>query len=387
MNRPAESVLKEMRNNTKFRNEKGELFVNSATTHVTFHALRSTVFIICSFMRYTACPKRITIDFGNQTITRAMHVERQLHLKSSQRFREPQIIVCLPAVTSYFDALRPSFLVEYFEYQRLAGVKKISMGELDKKIYSFGFDPVSQQILKHYKDIGFLEMHSVSVYSNNASNMHQIAENSKPIQNTYCYLKYATISDYVIVQDLDEVVAFNSNLYRNLPRAFLAAKDKKHHYFSFRLYDQSIARKCNFTKDFRNTTDFLISRANLYYRRNLNPGKTIHSSHVCQLPGSYSCLIYRKVPELFSDEIMRKEEFHKLVSWMNNKEGVSFLRSLHFRTSVANKFYNEKDEQVNKDMCSKNNTMEFDWLAKLTPKLVKNTMDTLKKIYARQQDD
>ena len=105
--------------------KKGELIVIWATTHVTFHALRSAVFIICSFMRYKACPKRIKFDFGNQTITKAMHVERQLHLKSSQRFREPQIFVFLPAVTSYFDAFRPSFLVEYFEYQRLAGVKKI----------------------------------------------------------------------------------------------------------------------------------------------------------------------------------------------------------------------------------------------------------------------
>ena len=373
---PTKSVSEEVLKSMNCMDENGRYFAKSTLFSTRIFKLRSGFFIICLFRHSKSCPERVSISFGNQSITNAIKVERHHQQKSSKKTREPRIIVCLPAVTSYFDALRPSNMVEYFEYQRLTGVKKISMGELDENKYAFSFDPIVRKILKHYEDIGFLEMYPVSVNSNRTSNLYRIAADSKPVHYTYCYLKYAMIYDYIIVQDLDEVVAFNANFHRSLPRAILAATNSLHRHFSFRLYDQPIARKCNFTKDFRNTTDFLLSRSNLFYSRHLNPGKTIHSSQVCMIPEWHRCLVHRSDRELFFEKKLRKESFHKLVSWTRG-EGINFMRSLHLRTSIKHFFYNDTKKY---DMCSKKNTLRFNWLANLTPEMFSRSLKVLNKL-------
>ena len=338
--------------------------------HVSVFTLRSGFFIICLFEPASNCPTVVSVQFENQTVTNKVHVERQLHSKTGSP--RTSITVCLPAVTDYFDALRPSRLVEFFEYQKLAGVKRVSMGELDERIYPFSFDPSSRKVLKHYKDIGFLEMHPMSVYSNNNSNLYRIAADSKPIQYTYCILKYALVTDYVTVQDLDEIVAFNANFYRNIPAAISAGIDKKHRYYSFKLYDQPVNRRCNFTRDFENNTNFIISRSVLFSSWNYNPGKTIHSSQVCLIPEWHRCAVYKTHPYLLPKKRMKKADFHKILSW-KDKEGTNLMRSLHYRIPKMNGLEPPRKEAA----CAKNQTRELHWLDRISSKLFKNTLQVL----------
>ena len=340
-----------------------------------------TVTFICQFPSSKECPNTVSTQFGNHSISNAVKVERQIEPnKSIESKGKSDIILCLPALTGDFDGFKPHRLTEYFEYQKLAGVKLIVMGELNATQYNFTIADSSMKVLQYYKDIAFLKTYGVSIPEFSTSELHHIVARSKPNHYTYCMIKYARVSDYIIVQDLDEVVGFNTNFYQNLPEVISAATDKKFAYSSFALYDQPVARRCNYTNILKNASDFTLMRAELFFRKNIHRGKTIHSSQTCQLAEWHDCAMRRSDPKLKPKKSATfsvfDEKFSKLVD-LRSEKGKNLMISLHNRDEMHRVQLPNQETNV---VCAENKTVKLNWVNKLSPELLSRSMVVLKKL-------
>ena len=326
---------------------------------------------MCSFEKIFECPRKVSLSFRKQTVTNELIVERQYQEKSLSK--NMSITLCSPAITKMMDISSPRRLIEYVEYQRFAGIKRMILGELDGKVNNFTLAEDSKSVLRYYKGIGFLDTFEISV-TNGKSSLYNLSRSSaKVMQFTYCMIKYALISDYIIVQDLDEIVGFNTTRYRNLPEAISAAEDKNYRFSSFMLKDQPVAKRCNYSKHGEINSSFLMMRTNLFYQKSFNMGKTIHSSQTCQIAWHHGCSMPRR-EETFSPSSRIDKFFSKTVNMQSN-EKTEIMRSLHFRDFLRA----PKNISLN-DLCCPNNTIYINWLNNISGELLSNCATVVRKL-------
>ena len=107
------------------------------------------------------------------------------------------------------------------------------IGEISRDNFALNED--TKRVLDFYKNIGFLETFSVQLtekYTGYDSGNHL-----KRSQFTYCMVKNALASKYIIIQDLDEIVGVNFSRYQNLQEVLWKLEEKKisiFEFFSFR---------------------------------------------------------------------------------------------------------------------------------------------------------
>ena len=332
-------------------------------------------FVFCPFEQSLSCPERVSIQFGNQAVTNEVVIERQ-YKKSELRIelKKLSLTLCLPAITKSMDLFEPYRLTEYFEYQRLAGVDRVLLAELNDNFYNFTLNEKSSKILQFYKDNGFLETYGVSLMDNKR-NLYRLSDITKRAQFTYCMVKTALISDYVIVHDFDEFVGFNSALYKNLPDAISAAADKNYTYSSFFLKDEPIARNCNFTKEIQGASNFVQLKSNLFLRKSFNMGKSIHSSQTCQIAWHHHCSL-RRNENSFSEfakncSAVPVEKFSTYID-LHSKKGTNIMRSIHNKIVFQDKNLEE--------VCHPNQTEKLDWIINLSEKLLENSLKVLENV-------
>ena len=267
-------------------------------------------------------------------------------------------------------------MVEYFEYQKIAGISRIVLAELDENKYNFTLKPDSKKVLEYYKDLGFLESYQVS-FPDNVTNLYKQSDRSKPAHYSYCMIKYALISDYVIVQDMDEVVGFNSSRYKNIPEAISAVEDKSFRYSSFFLTDQPAARRCKQARDIKKSSRFELSQTRLFYRTQFNFGKTIHSSQMCQIAWHHMCKLHR-TENLFSGvpQNQTKQTSGKRVT-LKTTSGKNIMRSFHFREEIHK---NEDASEEIEAVCAEKRVLKLNWLVNLSQEILRNSYKALRQI-------
>ena len=266
-----------------------------------------------------------------------------------------------------------SRLVEYFEYQKIAGISRIVLAELDEKVYNFTLARDSKKVLDYYKELGFLESYDTS-FPDNFTNPYKQGARTKPAQYSYCMIKYGLISDYVIVQDMDEIVGFNSHIYKNIPEAILAREDKNKSFF---LTDQPMARRCKYAIDIPKASRFELLRTQLFYQNSFNFGKTIHSSQACQIAWHHQCILPR-TDSLFSGALKNQTKLpSSRYIGLKSPNGKNVMRSLHFREEMHNS--ENASENINV-VCGEDRVLKLDWLVNLSKEILENSLKVLGEI-------
>ena len=331
-------------------------------------------FVFCVFERNLECPENISLQFGNQTVTNQLTVERQYKKNIQQEDKKMSLTLCLPAITKNLETFKPHRLTEYFEYQRLVGVNRIMLAEINGRVYNFTLNEQSRKVIQFYKDEGFLEIFEIPLLDNKRV-LYRLSDITKRAQFTYCTVKAALISDYVIVHDFDEAVGFNSNLYKNLPDAISAAVDKNFKYSSFFLKDTPVARLCNFTNDLKNVSDFVLLRSKLFYTERFNPGKVIHSSQTCQISFHHGCTMKRD-ENLFwklskKTRKVSDRNFAKTLD-LHKDKGKNMMRIIHNREEFPNK---AKAQKLANKLCEQ--AENLNWIDNLSQNLLNNSLKVL----------
>ena len=330
-------------------------------------------FVFCPFEVELSCPEKVSIQFGNQTVTNEIEIERQFQKISGLEEKKMSLTLCLPSITRPMETFEPYQLTEYFEYQRLAGIDRVLLAELNETFYNFSLNANSKKVLQFYKDSGFLETYHVSLMDNKRDS-YRLSDITKRAQFTYCMVKTALISDYAIVHDFDEVVGFNSNTYKNLPDAISAAADKNYTYSSFFLKDEPIARKCNFSSEIEGASNFVLLKSELFFRDSFNPGKSIHSSQTCQIAWHHHCSLIRKENSFskfaknYSTVPVKK---FSIFLDLHSEEGINIMRSFHSRIGFPD------DVENLEEICHPDRTEKLNWLNNLSEKLLENCLKVL----------
>ena len=357
---------------------------NLTNTLKTFYT--SEDILMFPFVNSLECPEKISLFFNwNKSITNQLKVERQYKKSPTNSRHNMSIVLCSPAITKMMDISSPRRLIEYIEYQRAAGVHKMVLAEFNERFYKFTLAETSRKVLDYYKKLGFLETFQVSLTSNHGKSLYELADSTKPAQFTYCMLKNALISNYVIAQDLDEIVGFNTTRYSNLQEAISAAEDKNYSFSSFYLQDQPIARRCMKYKDLAENSSFLIVNSTLFYRIRFHGGKTVHSSQTCQVVSHHYCVMARNEDTINSNNLFTARvgirvsdpNFSTIIN-LHFPKGTEIMRNLHFR-DLSLKDFREHPKNES-ERCEPENLVSINWLQKISDRLLFNSETVLKKL-------
>ncbi|XP_063729446.1 uncharacterized protein LOC134857038 isoform X3 [Symsagittifera roscoffensis] len=326
-----------------------------------FHEFkRSLLGVFCLFDRNIECPRKVSIVFGNAAVSNELKVERQYPTSE----KKDHITLCSPAISTNMDSLRPSRLAEYIEYQRLIGVDKMMIGEISRENFALNED--TKRVLDFYKNIGFLETFSVQLTEKYTG--YDSVSRLQRSQFTYCMVKNALVSKYIIIQDLDEIVGVNFSRYQNLQQALWKLEDKKFQFSSFFLSDTPVARNCE-----QNNKSNDLAQFSLFYRESFHRGKSILSSQTCQTVWAHGCLMPRTdltTGNLSSKHLEAQSLFSKLVD-LHYGNGKEALRNLHFRHRPD---FREKIKLE----CLDDNIVEINWLQNVSETLQMNVWKVLK---------
>ena len=253
------------------------------------------------------------------------------------------------------------------------GVDKLMIGEISRDNFALNED--TKRVLDFYKNIGFLETFSVQLtekYTGYDSGNHL-----KRSQFTYCMVKNALVSKYIIIQDLDEIVGVNFSRYQNLQEVLWKLENKKFQFSSFFLSDTPVARQCE-----RKNKSNDLAHFSLFYRESFHRGKSILSSQTCQVVWPHGCLMPKTdliTGNLSSKHLEAQSLFSKLVD-LHYGNGKEALRNLHFRDRP------DVREKVRLD-CLDDNIVEINWLQNVSETLQMNVRKVLKHVNINAQDD
>ena len=203
-------------------------------------------------------------------------------------------------------------------------------------------------------------------------------------------LKHVFQHDYLIVQDFDEVIAFDQNSFSSLSEAVsssLSLFGEK--YTEIMIADTVIYHDCFPKAPKLDYSDVVISKAEYALRNGLHVGKTIHSTKSCILLFAHYCAIARRsdilttAPKILSTQ-KRLYDLEVGLKLNMNLRTVQpkLMRSFHFRMPVTAD--GKKALYLNRsDICNVSNYNYFDWLIPIKEQLehrTRNTMDIVQQI-------
>ena len=271
-------------------------FFESSVVHT--HYLNEGIIVICPFSRKLACPKYLSLQIASNEVTHLMPVEMQdLLPTNSSSTNQSRFIICAPAITNKISTVLPARLVEYFEYNKLIGVNQVYMPMLNSSVYPVdGYDENVEKLLQHYEKQKFLVRFAAPAFvPKKSSDMFSHVRYVKPMHLSYCLVKVAMKTDYVIVQDFDEVIGFNTSRFKSLSDAIsYVRKARGMKYENFMLRDTLMDHHCKPNAHQLNYSSFVISEAKYHYNMtHLNMGKSIHHSSACIAAFPHYCILYR----------------------------------------------------------------------------------------------
>ena len=369
--------------------EIDDLFHN--TSVVFTKNLNDGMIVMCPFSRNVSCPKFISVQIGSNPITNFLKVELQDNEDSLQKSgisNQSRFTICAAAITNKVSTVLPARLAEYFEYNKLIGVNKIYMPQFNKSIYpTNGFTDQVEKLLKYYERANFLVRYSVSAAQTAQSErMYTNAERARLMHLSYCVIKIALKTDYVIVQDFDEIIGFDTDKFNTLSDAVMNfRREKGMNYENFMLRDTVFDHHCKPEMPQLNYTNLVIFDAKYHYQKvSLNMGKTIHSSKACIVPFAHFCFLYR-----ISNVLSLPRDSRKLVqkNYIDKRKRFiissgSFLRSFHFRPPENHRGeparYMDTKNQLK--WCDISNWVETRWLDRIKLPLYENTHKVLYKL-------
>ena len=364
-----------------------EFFDNSV---VFTHYLNEGMIVICPFRRNLTCPNFVTLTIASNKPTHFISVEKQEKEEFFEQ-KSSKIIICAPAITNKISTVLPSRLAEYFEYNKLIGVKQIYMPSLNTSLYPLeGFNTEVEKLLQFYEKQNFLVRFTASTFKTKKPvDMFSHIRFVKPMHLSYCMVRVALKSDYVIVQDFDEVIGFNTNSFKTLGDVIQKLRsDRGLNYQNFMIRDTVFDHHCNPNVSQLNYSKFVISEAKYYFNTTtLNQGKTIHHSSACIVAFPHYCILYR------TDEVLLQPPGSRTLINVENQiarskrlflaSDGSVLRSFHFRapenhhgTQAAYLDEKEKDK-----WCNASNWVQTDWIDGIRSALRKNSEKALRQLY------
>ncbi len=289
--------------------------------------------------------------------------------------------------------VEPTRLVEFFEYNRIIGVSHVVMDKYDRNMHQTAVSDDLEKIFQFYESEGFLSRHLVSTVINGSREISYVnARFTRSYQRTYCMLKNALKYDYIITQDLDEVVGYDTGKFRSLAEVF--AKIEQSHATknaSFMIRDSIVENDCSDLAPTLNLSDFTIARTEYFSHKATNMGKTIHSSHACLYVMSHYCALYRRIDILQATGALNKlanyrsmPEVGRLIQQNTEKNAPhALMRMFHFKKSIERERFEQKNPKLSVKQsawCRDNYFEQTGWVKPVSVELLHRSRQVLQTV-------
>ena len=333
--------------------------------------------LICPFQRHSPCPDSISLWTGNSIpITNELKVERQAEGQTNEA---PSVVVCVPPISTSIATVTPRRIIEFIEYNKLIGIAKVVIDYYDPKLYETAVTEELERVFEYYENEGFLERHYAPIAVKlNGSLTYEVARFARSYQRTYCMLKHALNYDFIIAQDLDEVIAFDFNKFQTIKDAIWEAKRQSSKTeLNIKIRDSIVNHECLSSAVKLNYSDFIIAKTQFYAQQSFNMGKTIHNSKACLYVMSHFCGLFRSVnflslagEETKLVENLKWTEVGGTLELQLKRVEEPIMRTFHYKIV---RYGNRTDWGWCKDF-------EFnrtEWIKPISTKLLRNSQDIL----------